>query len=273
MSNARLGGGSRRVLRISDFPAGVQGASFACTVRVSTALTLRISAAGVRHFYACVILSDVLFALMTLLSDLKQPLAANYVASHFDLKREGNVAVWYSSALLLLTSAAALAVGQVRYQDASEDRRRYVWWIASLFFVALSVDETARLHEKAGVLFTKYAGTIPWLTDGGRPAFAWMVVLLPLILLFMARMLLATRRFFGLHRRSRRLMLGGILCWVGVLGAEFVQAQLVRWSIDRSFQGVLEEGLEIVGASLFLFALIEFLRDEGTRPRVVAAAT
>lgn len=256
------------------FPAGgLQGTSFALHRCVNASLNLRISGAGVRRFYACLILGDALFALMTLLSDLKHPLATHYLASHFDLKREGNVAVWYSSAVLLLASAAALAAGQVRYPGARENRRRFVWLFVSLFFLALSIDETAQLHEIAGVLFTKHAGTVPWLTEGGRPVFAWMLVLLPLIVLFMALVLLATRWFLRLHPRSRRLMLGGILCWVGVLSAELVQAQLVRWSIDRSFQGALEEGLEIAGATLFLFSLIEFLRDERMRPTVAASTS
>lgn len=240
---------------------------------MNAGLSLRISGAGVRCLYVCLIAGDALFALMTLLSDVKHPLAAHYVATHFDLKREGNVAVWYSSTVLLLTSAAALAVGRIRYEGAREERRRHVWTLASLFFLALSIDETAQLHEKAGVLFTKHVGTVRWLTEGGWPAFGWMLVLLPLIVLFMALMLLAMRWFLRLHLRSRRLMLGGVLCWVGVLGAELVQAQLVRWSIDRSFQGVIEEGLEVVGATLFLFSLIEFLRDEGARRTIAAPAS
>jgi hypothetical protein len=61
------------------------------------------------------------------------------------------------------------------------------------------------------------------------------------------------------------LALLALCCWIGVIGAEVMQAQLARWSLQRSFQGVIEEGLEITGASLFLMAFMEFLRCEQNR--------
>ena len=51
-----------------------------------------------------------------------------------------------------------------------------------------------------------------------------------------------------------------LACWIGVLGAEFLEAQLVRWSVQRSLHGALEEGLELTGAVLFLVGFVETLR-------------
>jgi len=69
------------------------------------------------------------------------------------------------------------------------------------------------------------------------------------------------------HASVRRLLLAGALCWIGVVVAEFVQAQLVRHGLERSIQGVIEEGLEVVGAMLFLFAFLEYLRVDRPLPR------
>ena len=102
-------------------------------------------------------------------------------------------------------------------------------------------------------------GDVPGLTRGAGPAFAWIVALAPLILCFIL-VIRTAADWLRQHRRSRRLALAGLACWMGVIVAEFVQAQLRRLSMQRSVQGVIEEGLEVTGSTLFLIAFLEFLR-------------
>jgi hypothetical protein len=196
----------------------------------------------------------------TALSDLRVPIVDNPIGRQLDLKQEGNLAVWYSSAVLLMGAVAAFAVGQRAGAAAAVWREQYVWTLIALFFLGLSVDETARLHEQAGRWFSARVGTIPLLTEGGHPVFAWLVLLLPLAVVFVACMLAVLRSWHGLAPRGRTLVAAGLACWVGVLLAELVQAQLFRWSWDRSLQGVVEEGLELTGATLFLAGFVECLR-------------
>lgn len=229
-------------------------------------LELHASAAAVRRFYAGLFTMAALLILATALSDVRSPLAANPIARQLDLKLEANAAVWYSSVVLLMAAVGALAIAERVRADAGMPRwGRFVWLVIAGFFVGLSVDETAQLHERVGVHFTNRFGTVPFLTDGGWPAFAWLLALFPLIGLFLGFVLVAVRTWVSMSARSRALILGGLACWVGVLLAEFVQAQLVRWSWDRSLQGALEEGLELTGATLFLVGFVELLRVDARR--------
>ena len=59
-----------------------------------------------------------------------------------------------------------------------------------------------------------------------------------------------------------------IACWLGVFVAEAGEAWLLAQGWNRGLQGTLEEGLEIIGSTLFLIALIElFPYASATRTR------
>jgi hypothetical protein len=162
--------------------------------------------------------------------------------------------------LLLLAGLSALAIAaNPPVQTTRRAQYRWVWTLAALFFLGLSLDETAQFHEMAGNIFTRRIGDVPGLTRGAGPAFAWIVALAPLILCFIL-VIRTAADWLRQHRRSRRLALAGLACWIGVIVAEFVQAQLRRLSMQRSVQGVIEEGLEVTGSTLFLIAFLEFLR-------------
>jgi hypothetical protein len=47
--------------------------------------------------------------------------------------------------------------------------------------------------------------------------------------------------------------------------AESLEARLRRFSMERSIQGVMEEGLEIAGTSLFLASFLQCLRFDRAR--------
>ncbi|MGH7586442.1 MAG: hypothetical protein ACREMH_09370, partial [Gemmatimonadales bacterium] len=81
--------------------------------------------------------------------------------SFFDLDREQNLPTWWSSAKLL---AVALVLGATCAARRSVDGRR-AWLLAAGAVVALglSLDETALLHERLGVVILPYGqreGTI-----------------------------------------------------------------------------------------------------------------
>lgn len=224
---------------------------------------LHVSRTTLVQFYYCVLAGNLLLILMTLLSDLGFAFAKHRVLLQLDLKQEGNIAVWYSSTILLLAGLAALAISS-RPLATPSWWFKYLWCLMALFFVAMSADETAQLHEEAGVVFTKYFGVVPGLTEGSLPVFGWLLVLLPAMLIFLSLLAVAALSCFRFHPRSRRLLIGGAVCLVGAGIAEYVQAHMVRLSMDRFIQGVIEEGLELSGITLFLFAFLEYLR---ARPR------
>jgi len=207
-----------------------------------------------------------LLILVTLLSDLGITFDDNMLLQQFDLKREGNLAVWYSSTILLLCGIAALAIA-IRTSGDARWWAPTLWALVALVFLFISADESAQLHEKAARIFTKRYGSVRGLTDGASGDFAWLLLFLPLILVFIASIAMLAWSQLRHHASVRRLLLAGALCWIGVVVAEFVQAQLVRHGLERSIQGVIEEGLEVVGAMLFLFAFLEYLRVDRPLPR------
>ena len=228
-------------------------------VNNSQALQLSVSEQTLRRFYQLIFVANALVIFVTAASDVGLAFAQRGILQ-LDLKLEGNVAVWYSSTLLFLTALAALAISTHVPPQITQPRLYcLVWRIATLFFLGLAIDETAQLHERTGHLFTKYFGGVPGLTPGAGPVFAWLVALAPMIIVFLVVMKMAAQ-WLRLHNRSRNLALAGIACWIGVLLAEFIQAQLRRLSMPRSIQGVIEEGLEIIGTTLFLISFLEFLR-------------
>jgi hypothetical protein len=223
-------------------------------------LQIVVGQPAIRRFYQAVIAASSLVVLVTGASDLGFAFAQRGLILHLDLNLEGNVAVWYSSVLLFLGGLSALAISaHPPTQIRRRTQYRWVWTLTALFFLGLSADETAQLHEMAGRIFTRRVGDVPGLTAGSAPVFAWIVALAPLIFGFVIAMMTAAE-WLRQHRRSRRLALAGLACWIGVIAAEFVQAQLHRLSVERSIQGVIEEGLEVAGSTLFLIAFIEFLR-------------
>jgi hypothetical protein len=235
---------------------------------------LHIPQRTIRASFALIIASDALLIAATGAADVSEAVTANRAAQLFDLKREGNVAVWYSSVLLLLTAAYAFAITGSVHAARNGRLFRAVWTVTGFGFLWLSLDETAQIHEQSGMLFTKLFGRIPGLTDdSGHGVFAWVLIWLPGIVLFVAAMLAIARVWLSIHPPSRRLALAGVVCWVGVIAAEAVQARLLRGGNERTIQGVIEEGLELVGTTLFLVSFHMYLtapQPGRTRQRRIA---
>ncbi len=223
-------------------------------------LALEVPARALAWGGVLVVAIDALLIVTTLLSDLGVALAQGGLGQQFDLKLEGNFAVWYSSVLLLLAGFGAF-LAERRMRALAPDRfASLAWWLVGTCFIVLSLDETAQLHERIGTRFTKHVAIVPGLTDAAPSVFGWLVALSPLIVAFVVCVRAAALQLTAIDRRSRRLMLAALACWLGVLVAEFVQARLYRAGLDRSVQGALEEGLEIAGSTLFLFAFVGLLR-------------
>jgi hypothetical protein len=220
-----------------------------------------------RRILQVTIAGAVILVLVTLLTDLGfefENVKLNRALLLFDLKLEANVAVWYSSTLLFVTGIAALLVAA---QTPARPRHlKFAWVLAALVFTGLSVDEAAQLHEAVGRIFTRETSEVPGLAWGITGDFGWLVALAPLIIAVLAAMMIVVRSLKPCPP-SHRLAGAGVACWIGVLVAEFIQAQMHRLSMERSVQGVIEEGLEIAGTNLFLASFLRFLGFRAHMPR------
>jgi hypothetical protein len=159
-----------------------------------------------------------------------------------DLARENDVAVWFSSMLLLFVSLVCLLCFAAEPRGENKSRLRFGWAVSALIFAGLSLDEMGSLHEKIAI----------WQSDMG-----WLVLLVPFVIVVPVYMLL-----FGLIqiRRSRVgffFTLFGVVCFSLVPVFEFFEMSSLPEAGQPLWQA-LEEGTELIGMLAFLAATFCF---------------
>lgn len=172
----------------------------------------------------------------------------------FNLNAEPNIATAFSS-LLLFSSALLLGViATYAWQNDAPFRRH--WAGLALIFAYLGIDEYAMLHESLTVPMRDY------LNPEGLLYYAWVVPAMGLLALFAV---VYARFFWHLSPRWKGLFAASGLLYVsGALGVEMLGGWFAAQVGDEIFAYDLfvaaEEGLEMTGASVFLYTLLEYLR-------------
>ncbi len=173
------------------------------------------------------------------------------LVTFLSLSYERNLPTWYASGLLLGCAGVLAAIARTATLARAPGRRH--WWALAGAFAYLSLDETVGLHEHLGGL----------LSLGGVLFFTWVVPAAVLVavgglafLPFLARLP---------PRRRAQFVLAGVLYVGGALGMEL---PLGWWTEQHGNDNLVyalidhvEEALELVGASLFLAALVEELGE------------
>lgn len=180
----------------------------------------------------------------------------------FNISGEGNVAAWFSSALLLLCGVLAFAIATFQGWFG---KRRYLrhWQALSLVFLYISLDETAQIHEAAFRRLPELFGAEDLLD------FAWVLFAL---LLFLAFALAYARFVLDLPAEIRRyVILAAALYLTGALGLELVSAYVIRfWPDEIIVRGALATGedlFEMLGVVSLLYAWMAYLKDSlGVNP-------
>jgi len=170
-----------------------------------------------------------------------------------DVDREANIPTWFSSSVLLLCSALLAAItSSVKTRG---DHYTPYWGIMSVIFVLLSVDETIGVHERwieplQASLDTHGLLYYAWVIPGGA---------------FVVIFLLAYMRFvFNLPVKIQRLFIAaGGLYVLGSLGMEMAGGLIIEELGDvRNLPYLtlttIEEFLEMTGAIIFLYALMQY---------------
>lgn len=205
-------------------------------------------------------------------------------AAVVDLDAEGNIPTWVSSAKLLAIAVLAYLAWQREQEDPSL-KYRGLWLGVALLFAAMSLDETASLHERAARALISHgpARNLRATVLGGdaaKDSFAWVVLFAPLAV--------ATLFFlvgFGWTRRHRLrrvagLALAGLGCYVGAMvlepAAVYFSPAMATWNAvaRRRYErfSTVEETLEIIGTTLLLLTMIAYVRrrDRDARDRPIS---
>lgn len=172
-----------------------------------------------------------------------------------NVNREGSLPAWFS-ALMLLSCSGTLALIAAAKHTAKARFARH-WAGLAVIFLYLATDEAAAIHEKT----TQPLQTI--LDASHHFYFAWIVVAIPLVLIFA---LVYLPFLLHLPRWIRsRVAIAGCLYVGGAILVEAISAN--RWYLDGgstvvySALGTIEELCEMWGAILFLYALLSYIKN------------
>lgn len=171
----------------------------------------------------------------------------------FDFNAESNVPNWFSTVLLVLVCCSTVPIFLFHLQNRLQ---AIPWGGLALLFAYMSLDEATDLH---GLLVK----LVPRSEELGFSSsfFAWVI---PGSFIALTIALLFSRWLFTLPRRTRNLfMIAGCIYVFGGLVLEAVGGQIA----DKTFLNApylivstLEETLEMVGASLMLYAVVDHAR-------------
>lgn len=173
----------------------------------------------------------------------------------FNLDAEPNIPTAFSGLLLL---SAALLLGVIAHHAWQRETpfRRH-WAALALIFAYLAIDEYVMLHES----LTEPMRDV--LNADGLLYYTWIVPAMGLLVIFA----IAYARFFW-HLSPRWKLLfaaSGIIYVSGAIGVEMLGGWHASQYEDHRFTFELlvavEEGLEMSGASLFVYSLLEYLRE------------
>ncbi|MCA9694436.1 MAG: hypothetical protein KC636_32970 [Myxococcales bacterium] len=162
------------------------------------------------------------------------------------LSYEQNLPTWYAASLLLLC-AALLAVSA-----RADPTWRRSWALLAVGFLYISMDEVVGVHEYASELFDTH----------GLLFFGWVIPAAVVVTVIG----LAYLRFLGSlpAQTRRRFVVAGVIYVTGALALELpLGAWTERHGNDNltyALIDLLEESLELLGATLFVGALLEHLR-------------
>jgi hypothetical protein len=184
-----------------------------------------------------------------------RPRGLGPVLGFLSLSYEQNLPTWYASGLLLCCALVLAAIAREAALTGAPHRRH--WWGLAAAFLYMSLDEAAGLHEHlGGRLELQGVLYFDWVVPAGVAVGVFGLVYLP----FLAH----------LPPRPRwRFLAAGAIYVTGALGMEL---PLGYWTerhgndnLGYALIDFVEESLELLGVSLFLVALVEYL---GARVRV-----
>lgn len=178
-----------------------------------------------------------------------------------DVGDEVSVSTWFQS-LLFLAAAVVLLIGRSR--AAASGTRTWGWSNLAAVMVLLSIDEAVSLHERAGSALRELLDT------GGVLYYIWVLPALAFVALVSA---VQFRWWTAFPSRTRMwLGLAAVIFVAGAAGLELAAG--VGDEVDgtanmRSITfSAAEEFMEMVGLSVFVWAILDHLRGHVTELRV-----
>lgn len=184
--------------------------------------------------------------------------------STFSFDEEANVPSWFASTLLLLAASVVALVAADAVWHGKPWRRH--WTGLALVFVALSLGETAQIHERIGSRLRGY------LDLSGPLYYAGVIPMLALALL------VAIAYFRFLLALPRVTRVGIVVAAAIYVGAAAIVEALTGWWKDTHESAstallvvaTFEENLETLGITVFILTVLAYFAALG-RPVALSA--
>jgi hypothetical protein len=183
------------------------------------------------------------------------PLIHPELTRFVDLGGEGNLPTWFSGTQL---TCVAILLGVFALDRFRRAERPWGIVLGALIFLALSLDETAEIHEKIGrladVFLLEYGKKATVLPDTG----IWMFVLAPVLVAVFVALWFDARQYLIGFAGKRYLIAGAFIFLASATGIEtlsnFVSGSGLAVSI------ILEEVGEMLGITVLLLGVYELCR-------------
>lgn len=170
----------------------------------------------------------------------------------FDFDAEGNIPTLFSSIILFISSGLLLIISSAHKRLGSS----YLSWMGlAVIFLFLSIDETVGIHEQVASFIRNRLHTT------GIFYYAWVIPYGILVLVLLA---VYFRFLMNLPKKIMIMFLvSGSLYIAGAIGFEILgsleASKHAEGDIVFSLLVACEESFEMLGISLFIYALLEYI--------------
>lgn len=178
----------------------------------------------------------------------------------FDLDKEGNLASLYSGFKLWFAATIIFLYAWLQHVRGRARRDVFVWGALGAGILYIGLDDMMALHERCGFVLNNIFGT------GGfhGESFNWLFYFSPFIV---AALVIFARAIFILWNEARGSAVWlcvGIALWCASIISEFIGRKMIL-SVNINVPVyhsliVIEEGLEMFGATCITIAFILLLR-------------
>lgn len=222
-------------------------------------------------FIVC-LCAEVTILLLDLVINFFQMIDDASVQHMFNVAREQSIGTWFSVVQSAIAGLVLLAI----YFLGAGQKRVLGWLILGCFFLYVSVDDAAKIHERLGDLVRDKSvdsgSSLLGSVGESFPSYAWQWVFAPFLIMIGSYILLF---LWGQLPTSqmRFCILAALACWVIAVGIDFLegidglfenwatQLQVQRYTVSHPLL-MLEEFLEMFGTTLFLTVFVRVLVDK-----------
>jgi hypothetical protein len=174
----------------------------------------------------------------------------------FYVDLEANIPTYFNTIILFIPALLLGIISAWKY--SIKDKFKFSWIGLALIFLYLSMDEAAALHER----LIKPVRSILNIYEGWF-YFAWIIPGIIAVILFGISYF---RFFLSLDNKYKILFFVSLTIYIGgIIGGEVVSGYFAQLTGLDNFNYAmftsLEESLEYIGASMLIYSLLTYIKD------------